>query len=37
MGTVEAMEGLVLAFKEASGDCSNCRFGLVDIVKPLVI
>ena len=31
--TVEAMEGLVLEFKEAPGEvCSNCLLGLVDIV-----
>ena len=33
MGTVEAMEGLVLVFSEALGDSSSCRLGLIDMVK----
>ena len=33
IGTVEAMDGLVLAFsREASGDANNCLLGLKDIV-----
>ena len=35
MGTVEAMEGLVLVFREAVGDCNNCLLGLKAIVLNL--
>jgi len=36
MGTVEAMEGLVLVFREAVGDCNNCLLGLKAIVLNLL-